>query len=759
MTKSKLELLQDVQSIEPCLHQINGVLQVLDEDELLTYQDLNGKLLKWRRKLRDPKFEVAIIGTEKAGKSTFANALLNQNYLPEAKGRCTFTTTRIEASSDSNIAEITFFSRQEFEGKFNALAEEIGYTDIHYQMATLSALDAFLKDKSSVISTSNAVDDLRAIIGSKTQIERYLDQAPIQFTSDIKQRIKEYIVEEDKARAVKNITIKSNELIGMDNLVIYDVPGFDSPTSLHLEQAKKYMLEADVVIMLVSISDRVSFVKAQSDFLNETKDEYGTSLADKMIVIASKFDSQLAPNKNDSEKRIKESLELLDKELDKYGLYRKQNIYRCSALGYLEEKGLVDSNLVLPILSAQGYDNGFSKIKSRMDDFFEKDALVVLNDVVSKDLADIKSFLLNFKLHHNPDRNEEKLEREMEILRRNTWNQAKDHILDKVQDAIKSLHEDMFDFELDEKISQQVEDQWLSSLRVDTKKYKNEQKKYPGIADPERVNNGLRDQIYVESLDLMMSLSSNIIKHENSSIIDQLHQNIIDDCKLDATYAKELKIELESIETTKLFDEKSYQPLILRFVKDIFEILIRSRVSDSTHDNFSANDRIRRFINVKPLIKSTLISAQCWEDELSLYNQPLIKRMLTQCSSQGSSSLEEGQDKSHGNPLQKLIACSTPASSMDEVIKEINADLDTMNCVFSEVLLKAICIESPFRFSLENQIESIRSDINNSQNGTLELFFKLHVKHFNQQAYSRISGDPELNRKLSIISEMIRNMA
>ena len=752
MVKSKIELLEDIQAIEPCFRAVDGVQQVCTEDESVQYRLLQEKLQKWERKLRNPKFEVAIIGTEKAGKSTFANALLNQDYLPEAKARCTFTTTRIESSQDNNIAEISFFTRQEFEQRFHELACEIEYADMNYQLASIANLDDFLKDKSSVIATSNAVDDLRAIIESKERIEQYLDQPAIQITSDIKSRIRDYIVQEDIARAVKNITIKSNELKGMDDLVIYDVPGFDSPTSLHLEQAKKYMLEADIVIMLVSISDRVSFVKAQSDFLNETKDEYGTSLADKMIVVASKFDSQLAPNKQDSEQQIEESIQLLGKELDKYGLYRQHNIFRCSALGYLEQKGLVDSRLVLPLLEAQGYEHGLNKIKSRMHEFFNKDALIVLNDVVGKDLADTKAFLLNFKLHHNPNRNEEKLEREMEILRRGVWNKAKNSILDIVQEYMAKIHDESPEFNLDEKISKQVDDEWLSTLYVNEASIHDEQKMYPGMADPERVNNGLRDKIYAKSLDLMMALSNNIVCHENSSVIDQLHTKIIKACELDPMYADELTSELKKLESTTLFDEKSYQPLILRFVRDIFEILIRSRISDSCSDKFSGNPRVRKFIDVKPHIQSTLISARCWDEELGTYSQPVIKRMLTQSNDSDASNLD-GREKM--STLEKLIKSSSPAMSMDDVIKEINADLESMKYIFSEVLLKAINIESPFKFSLENQIESIRSDVNDEDGGQLELFFKTHVKQLNPKGFNLVSGDPELNHKLMMITEMI----
>ena len=51
-------------------------------------------------KLVNNEFEIAIVGLEKAGKSTFANALMESNLLPAKDLRCTFTSTQIEYSGD-----------------------------------------------------------------------------------------------------------------------------------------------------------------------------------------------------------------------------------------------------------------------------------------------------------------------------------------------------------------------------------------------------------------------------------------------------------------------------------------------------------------------------------------------------------------------------------------------------------------------------------------------------------------------------------
>ena len=46
-----------------------------------------------QKKLHNDEFEIAIVGLEKAGKSSFSNALMEKNLLPTDDGRCTNTAT------------------------------------------------------------------------------------------------------------------------------------------------------------------------------------------------------------------------------------------------------------------------------------------------------------------------------------------------------------------------------------------------------------------------------------------------------------------------------------------------------------------------------------------------------------------------------------------------------------------------------------------------------------------------------------------
>ena len=66
------------------------------------------KCSKLYKKLDKNEFEIAIVGLEKAGKSTFGNALMENRILPDADERCTYTSTCIRYGNDRAI--VKFFN-------------------------------------------------------------------------------------------------------------------------------------------------------------------------------------------------------------------------------------------------------------------------------------------------------------------------------------------------------------------------------------------------------------------------------------------------------------------------------------------------------------------------------------------------------------------------------------------------------------------------------------------------------------------------
>ena len=82
---------------------------VLSGEAKARLQNLKKEAERLKRKLENNEFEIAIVGLEKAGKSTFANALMQKsNLLPTDDQRCTFTSTLITYDGGGESASVSF---------------------------------------------------------------------------------------------------------------------------------------------------------------------------------------------------------------------------------------------------------------------------------------------------------------------------------------------------------------------------------------------------------------------------------------------------------------------------------------------------------------------------------------------------------------------------------------------------------------------------------------------------------------------------
>jgi len=746
--KTKQDLLKDNEQLFEILSKINTVNKVLKDSETQSFNALKDEAKEWQDKLSDERYRVAIIGTEKAGKSTFANALLKQNFLPEDEGRCTFTTTTIESSDSEDFAEVKFFSKKEFQDKFDGLCDEVNF-QCDYNSVTLMDVDDFCSKTSSAIATSNAIDDIKSILERRNEIENFLTGETKIFSGDEILEVRNFIVDEVKARAVKEITIKSKEFKEHKNLVIYDVPGFDSPTKIHLEQAKWYMKNADVVIMLVSIADRISFVKAQADFLNETRDKNGQRLSDKLIVVASKFDKHIVDDKSSSNSKIEKSVDILINELKKYGIYKENNLFRVSSLGYLERIGAVNSKYAYPNLQKHNYSDGIDKVIKRLEEFLNGEALQIINDNFTIYKNNAIKFLVEFKKEHNPQYNEEKkINKRIELVDEK-WDEIKVRIEEVVRKKQEELHQTE-SFNFDEMLAKDVKELWIKYLIKNFNNYVNKawRKTKIGETSVEQItqkNENIRGEIYTDSLERMINISTNVITRENNKqeldILNLITKSIFSN---ENSSKKDLLKEIiDEITDDFKYTAKAYRPLILRFIRSVFDVLIKNRISSQIHEA-----RIKRFDNVKKDIISLLAYDNNGNLAENIFSQKLVQIILTQNSNIGS------KVKS----MTELLKYAKEATNEKEMRKEIETDLNNMAKIFTNILLKAIQIEIPFRNSLNAQLEEIFEDVNENAKSQLKKFIRDNIKEIAPREFSNLELDTQMLNSLRDIISKIENL-
>ena len=258
------------------------VIQGNERAELKNLQAANEKVLK---KLQSREFTVAIVGLENAGKSTLGNALIESIVLPEYSERCTYTTTEIRAGS-TDIAEVYFYSRDEFNRNFKRMLDEVEYPDAaaNFDTMTLRAFEDYWKAAETapklrgvyLLYNTTTAEDIRTILKGKDKILELIKnfgggkrEFGAEYWNNNDGMINDFKIfitgisrfEQDKngtgkvavraphPYAVKKVIVRSTKL---SDMVIYDVPGFDSPTELHKRQTEEMLKEADAIILVTN---------------------------------------------------------------------------------------------------------------------------------------------------------------------------------------------------------------------------------------------------------------------------------------------------------------------------------------------------------------------------------------------------------------------------------------------------------------------------------------------------------------------------
>lgn len=351
MRNAILEKTVLLEKLEKSNLMLSTILEDYQENSLFTkdnFKKLNDAFSinqEYKNRLEKDDLEIAIIGVEKAGKSTFANALIKSTFLPSATERCTFTSTTIEYGEHEE-AIIELYSEEEFNIIFNKLLKSINYpiNKIPSDFRNLS-LEEFeaeceLLDRDN-INYIPVHEDIVSILKDKNRFSLTGETIILNKLTnpDFDKIVNQYITGEvlvdgkstAKPRSAKSIKIKTSNLAELKNAIIYDVPGFDSPVSEHKNQAKSYLEKADVVIFVTDAS-KPSFTSSVYEILSY-KGKNGIELKDKLFIFGNRKDKA-----NTLEQAEYNDKELLN-EITKFQL-NPENLVTGSALRALKEYGL-----------------------------------------------------------------------------------------------------------------------------------------------------------------------------------------------------------------------------------------------------------------------------------------------------------------------------------------------------------------------------------------------------------------------------------
>jgi hypothetical protein len=287
-------------------------------------------------RLRKREFRIAVVGLEKAGKSTFINAWLECDLLPAKGGRCTFTTTQIYSvkSESEQRLEVQTRSEEQF---------------IH-----------LLKE----LETVGAKEDLNTIRENEITLKQVRREGnlviPFTRLEDIREQLKKYVADEKYAHAVLEARLYTNKLAQAEGIVFYDVPGSDSGLAKHVDEAQQMLSDCDAVIVIQRFR---SIREAELEIIKFTEQgDKNVTIADKLFVFLSHIDSLGSPE------ALKTHITEASRDWSKRANLPVNRIVSGSAGAYLILNNLAEEHTQLEIGKASNIQDKLKTLTGIIDD-------------------------------------------------------------------------------------------------------------------------------------------------------------------------------------------------------------------------------------------------------------------------------------------------------------------------------------------------------------------------------------------------------
>jgi hypothetical protein len=241
----------------------------------------HARLNRQLERLRANRFEVAVIGLEKAGKSALLNAWLGQEILPSARERCTFTSTEIWSAQteQDQLLSIQYYTR-----------EEIATLQKQRQDALAGALLSD-KEKKEIQEDFNDTEKNLNQIYEFTKLKNGFKQSFLDI-GEISELLQSAIFKNRaQALAIKRIQLKTVRLRSDRDIIFHDVPGFNSGILMHAEQAIDRLRNCDAIIYAKEMKQPSITGPEKEMLLVADAEDPSLRVSDKVFVVLTQADA------------------------------------------------------------------------------------------------------------------------------------------------------------------------------------------------------------------------------------------------------------------------------------------------------------------------------------------------------------------------------------------------------------------------------------------------------------------------------------
>lgn len=801
----KLTLIEQLQQHNQLLDELiskNHQVRLLDSEQVKKLADIKQKNEKFIYKLESNEFEIAIVGLEKAGKSTFANALIKNNILPSAPERCTFTSTRLVSGADK--ASVQFYTEAEFEQIFQELLQEISYVtainqviesnstgvskesaqlmqrlnDINSSHITFVSEQARQKEidrikfaladletKKPKTSTPNQKVSFRTL--SLIDFEKYFhaleEKNPNLYKSHVgktDEEIKDILKCRDKLtltgetklfqgnelktdafqayikgeqqgqdtakpRSVKRIEIESSELKQLDNAIIYDVPGFDSPTKIHLRQTEERLKQADAIILVTNVGTNPSLQGTTLSVITKNTDDDGIALKDKLFV----FGNQLDRVNNETD--IQGNSQILIKDVEKYKIGEQKRVFVGSAYKYLS-----DEKIIGEVKLKHQVDAGVSQIREALINYYQTERFDILKRKIDTNKKMMQAMFEEILKGIDIDEQFSQKTEQAKITK-SAYKAIEENLewaLQKLRDDLKKeilaecyfsqkfkhlIHNENYFALLTEEEFERIRILEDDSVRLDLAINRNNQTARESI-----------HKAYLEDFTrLIKHMTDDKSKDIEIRLLRTFTQGILGDNIAIASEIEPLcKKYILKVTHEVTHSDNSFTYLIERFSRDVFDLLLSAPIlsQDRTNryqqavkeyiylDSYYANGNgtlINVLLNQKkqPLLEKTVIGIS--KDLLDIANKLNLANNAHTLALQGIintlNMFSPTVTVKDSASVTKLLENVQRSTTKEQVLAEINTDISNLKDVLVKAVIPASNLELAFLNGVDKQIKRL----------------------------------------------------
>ena len=537
-------------------------------------------------RLRKREFRIAVVGLEKAGKSTFINAWLECDLLPAKGGRCTFTTTQIYSVENESEQRLEVQARTD-EEFLNLLKE---------------------------LEKVGAQEDLNTIKINEITLQQVKREGNLTFPftrlEDIREPLKKYVADEKYAHAVLEARLYTNKLAQAEGIVFYDVPGLDSGLAKHVDEAQEMLSDCDAVILVQRFT---SLREKELEIIKFTElGDKNVTVADKLFVFLSRIDSI------GSAEALKTHIEEASQDWLRRANLPSDRIVYGSAGAYLILNGLAGEQTKLEIGEASNIQaqlkrltgitdgeiitkdgTGIPEIKDKIFNYINTERVSILKKRCEASINKIISnseeiyITLSKKYPENPEEAKLFEENNRRVLFTEWWNQKWEIIKANLQKYYEhSVVNKPLESSSAKSITQikKFRERYLQIVEAEMKKLREETFKkkdtiFLANSNPEfdrmKANFAWRDSLYGDISKLLSSIAHQLaleLKDEALKLVDYMTSLLW----------KSNQVKFRLIENSEEYFlaklENSLSVLFLRFARPVAEALIRGPVNSDTRN-------------------------------------------------------------------------------------------------------------------------------------------------------------------------------